>query len=92
MLVMTDVFSKYTVAVLTHDQRASTVAKILVSEWFYKFGVPAHQHSDQGRNFERNCYIFNQEPRLPKDVFLGRVEKPTGGTVHHLVQEHQARL
>lgn len=52
---MTEVFSKYTVAVLTRDQRASTVAKILVSEWFYKFGVPVHQHSDQGRNFERNC-------------------------------------
>ncbi|KAI3362646.1 hypothetical protein L3Q82_001630 [Scortum barcoo] len=44
--------SKYTIAVPTRDQRASTVAMVLVSEWFYKFGVPARLHSDQGRNFE----------------------------------------
>uniref|UniRef100_A0AAV2KSQ7 Integrase catalytic domain-containing protein n=1 Tax=Knipowitschia caucasica TaxID=637954 RepID=A0AAV2KSQ7_KNICA len=49
---MTDVFSKFTQAVATKDQRASTVAHILVQEWFYKFGVPARLHSDQGRNFE----------------------------------------
>lgn len=52
VLVMTDVFSKYTIAIPTRDQRAPTVAKVLVAEWFYKFGVPARLHSDQGRNFE----------------------------------------
>lgn len=46
VLIMTDVFSKFSQAV------ASTVAKDLVMEWFYKFGVPARLHSDQGRNFE----------------------------------------
>lgn len=45
-------FSKYTVAVPTRDQRASTVAQVLVAEWFYKFGVPGCLHSDQGRSFE----------------------------------------
>uniref|UniRef100_A0A667ZAE4 Gypsy retrotransposon integrase-like protein 1 n=1 Tax=Myripristis murdjan TaxID=586833 RepID=A0A667ZAE4_9TELE len=165
VLVMTDVFSKYTVAVPTRDQRAATVAKVLVSEWFYKFGVPARIHSDQGRNFESSliqqlcnlygivksrttpyhpegngqcerfnrtlhnllrtlptsrkrdwnaclpqvlyCYnttphqatgespfflMFGQEPRLPVDFLLGRVESPAGGSVHEWVQEHQARL
>uniref|UniRef100_A0A8P4KAG8 Gypsy retrotransposon integrase-like protein 1 n=1 Tax=Dicentrarchus labrax TaxID=13489 RepID=A0A8P4KAG8_DICLA len=52
VLVLTDVFSKYTVAIPTRDQRAATVARVLVSEWFYKFGVPARLHSDQGSNFE----------------------------------------
>ena len=52
VLVMTDVFSKFTQAVATRDQRASTVAKVLVNEWFYRFGVPERIHSDQGRNFE----------------------------------------
>lgn len=165
VLVLTDVFSKYTIAVPTRDQRAATVARVLVSEWFYKFGVPARLHSDQGRNFESSliqqlcdlygivksrttpyhpqgngqcerfnrtlhnllrtlpvsrkrdwhmclpqvlyCYnttphqstgespfflMFGQEPRLPLDFLLGRVESPVGGSIHEWVQEHQARL
>ena len=46
VLVMTDVFSKYTLAVPTRDQRVSTVAQVLVTEWFAKFGVPVRLHSD----------------------------------------------
>lgn len=53
VLIMTDIFSKFTQAVPTKDQRASSVAQVLVKEWFHKFGVPARLHSDQGRNFER---------------------------------------
>ncbi len=49
VLVMTDVFTKYTWAVPTRDQRAETVAQVLVVEWFYRFGVPSRVHSDQGR-------------------------------------------
>ena len=52
VLVLTDVFSKYTLAVPTRDQRAATVAKVLVEGWFCKFGVPGRIHSDQGRCFE----------------------------------------
>ena len=52
VLVMTDVFSKYTWAVPTRDQRAATVAQVLVVEWFSRFGVPARIHSHQGRSFE----------------------------------------
>lgn len=165
VLVMTDVFSKYTLAVPTRDQHASTVAQVLVTEWFAKFGVPARIHSDQGRNFESTliqqlcsfygivksrttpyhpagngqCERFNrtlhnllrtlptsrkrdwnvclpqvlyaynttphqstgespfflmfgQEPRLPVDFLLGRVQDPVAGTVHEWVREHQTRL
>uniref|UniRef100_A0A667YA11 Integrase catalytic domain-containing protein n=1 Tax=Myripristis murdjan TaxID=586833 RepID=A0A667YA11_9TELE len=63
VLVMTDVFSKYTVAVPTRDQRASTVAQVLLNEWFFRFGVPGRIHSDQGRCFESTliqqlCHLY----------------------------------
>lgn len=66
VLVMTNVFSKYTLAIPTRDQRAPTVAQALISEWFYKFGVPARIHSDQGRNFESSliqqlCILYEVE-------------------------------
>ena len=52
VLVITDVFSKFTVAVPTHDQAAKTTARVLVNEWILKYGVPQRIHSDQGRQFE----------------------------------------
>ncbi len=48
VLVMTDIFTKYTLVVSTRDQRAETVAQVLVVEWFCRFGVPGRIHSDQG--------------------------------------------
>ncbi|CAL9687717.1 unnamed protein product [Knipowitschia caucasica] len=165
VMVMTDVFSKFTVAVPTRDQTAPTVAHVLISEWFYKFGVPSRLHSDQGRSFESAlirqlcslygveksrttpyhpagngqcerfnrtlhnllrtlplpqksnwaaclpqvlfCYnttphqgtgespyylLFGQEPRLPIDFLLGRIDEPRPGEVQGWVAEHQERL
>lgn len=64
VLVLTDVFSKYTQAIPTKDQRASTVAEVLVKNWFQILGVPCRLHSDQGRNFESN--LVQQLCRLYK--------------------------
>ena len=52
VLVMTGVFTKFSLAVATKDQKASTVTRVLVKEWFQKYGAPERIHSDQGRNFE----------------------------------------
>ena len=64
ILVMTDIFTKYTQAVRTRDQKATTVAKVLIKEWFVRFGIPRRIHSDQGRNFEsaivqKLCKLFD---------------------------------
>ena len=52
VLIMTNVFSKFTQASPSKNQKSQTVAKILVRDWFTRFGVPKRIHSDQGRNFE----------------------------------------
>ena len=52
VLVITGVFTKYTVAVATRNQKAETVARVLVRMWFEPFGIPLRIHSDLGRNFE----------------------------------------
>ena len=46
VLVMTDVFPKFTYAIPTRDQKATTTAKVLVKEWFFKYRIPLRIHSD----------------------------------------------
>lgn len=52
VLIVTDVFTKFTQAFPTKDQIADTTAKVLLREWFMKYGVLERLNSDQGRNFE----------------------------------------
>ena len=55
VLIITDAFTKFVVAVPTRNQKAEMVEKVekvLVSEWFTRYGVPFRIHSDQGRNCE----------------------------------------
>ena len=52
ILVITDIFTKFTQAVPCKDQTAETTAKVLIREWFNKYGICAQIHSDQGTNFQ----------------------------------------
>ena len=55
VLVITDVFTKWVVAVPVRDQSAETVLCVLIDEGILNFGVTtqlAELPSDQGRNFE----------------------------------------
>nr|XP_006823845.1 PREDICTED: gypsy retrotransposon integrase-like protein 1-like [Saccoglossus kowalevskii] len=95
VLVMTDMFTKFTQAIPTKDQKAITVARVLVRDWFTRFGVPQRIHSDQGRNFESKmiqelCKIHGDDiyhsPRAHKRWQMGLnviTEKPTRCEIRH---------
>lgn len=52
VLVITDVFTKFAVAIPTPNQRARTVAKALWEHFIVYYGVPEKLLSDQGPDFE----------------------------------------
>ncbi|XP_073318838.1 retrovirus-related Pol polyprotein from transposon 412 [Pagrus major] len=52
VLVITDRYTRYAQAFPTKDQKALTVARVLVEKSFVHYGLPARIHSDQGRDFE----------------------------------------
>ena len=52
VLVLTDAFTKWTVAVPVSEQTTKTVVKDLIHEWINQDGGPHQLHSDQGRSFE----------------------------------------
>ena len=52
ILVLTDAFTKFSQAFVIPNQKAITVAKILVDKWFYVYGIPACIHSDKDHSFD----------------------------------------
>ena len=54
--VAMDYFTKWPEAYALPNHEAETVADVLVSEFFSRFGVPAELHSDQGREFESRVF------------------------------------
>ena len=69
VLVMTDAFSKFSVAVVTPNQKALTVAKALVEKWFHMYRIPSRIHSDQGKSFDNEviqslCKLYGVQQSL----------------------------
>ena len=63
VLVITDHFMRYSMAFVTKDQKAKTVARILYERFIAIFGTPAKLLSDRGANFtsalvEELCSAF----------------------------------
>ena len=52
VLVITDIFSKWAMAIGVRDQTALTVCRALIENWFPIFGAPYKLHSDRGKGFE----------------------------------------
>ncbi|XP_061593076.1 uncharacterized protein LOC133457765 [Cololabis saira] len=52
ILVITDHFTKYALAIPTPNQKATTVAKCLWDHFIVHYGFPEKLHSDQGPDFE----------------------------------------
>ena len=66
ILVITDAFTKFSLAVCTPNQPAKTVTKVLVEKWFHVYSVLSHIHSNQGRCFDSNvvkalCNMYGVE-------------------------------
>ena len=66
VLIVTDVSTKFTLALPTRDQKAETAARVLVQDWIMRYGVPLRIHSDRGRCFEGNiirslCKIYGMK-------------------------------
>ena len=51
-VVIGDYFTKWKEVYAMKNMEATTVARILVHEFIYRFGVPQNLHTDQGRKFE----------------------------------------
>lgn len=52
ILVVTDHFTKYALAIPTRNQTAKTTAEAFYENFIINYSVPVRIHSDQGRNFE----------------------------------------
>ena len=56
LLVVTDYFTRWVEMLPMPDQEAMTVARLFVSDFVCRFGIPRQIVSDQGRQFESQLF------------------------------------
>ena len=66
ILVITDHFTKFAMAIPTKNQTAKTTADVFYNNFILHYGIPTRIHSDQGADFESNilkelCHLTNME-------------------------------
>lgn len=66
ILVITDHYTKYALAIPTKNQTAKTTAEVFYNQFIVNYGIPTRIHSDQGANFESEiikelCKLTNME-------------------------------
>ena len=93
VLVISDVFTKFTLAIPTVDQTAKTVAKVLARNFFYYFGICERIHSDRGRSFDNFviaelCKLFglNQSFTSPYNPKGNSVVERFNRTFHKMLK------
>ena len=93
VLVMTNTFSKFSVAVVTPNQQVNTVAKTLVDKWFYTYGIPTRIHSDQEKSFDKKiiellCKIYGvtQSTTTPYNPWGNSPCERLNHTLHNLLK------
>ena len=65
IIVMTDVFSKFSVAAIVPNQQVKMVAKAQVDKWFYTFVIPSGIHiylnSFDNNQIKQLCMLYGIE-------------------------------
>ena len=56
ILTVVNNFTKHVDAYALQDQKAVTIARVLVNKCISRFGVPYISHTDQGANFESHMF------------------------------------
>ena len=101
VLVITNAFTKFSIAICTPNQTVKTVAKVLVEKWFHVYGIPALIHSNQGHCFDSNmvkalCKMYRVEqtftsPYNPHgNAFCERFNRTLFGLLKTLKAEEKA--
>jgi transposase InsO family protein len=81
ILVMTDRFSKLTVAVPMADQTASSVAQAFVDRWLACYGIPIVVLTDNGSNFASKFMAVVTQMLGIKHVYTSAYRPSTNGQV-----------